>query len=109
MFLLNVPFSLQEIVQNAEDARASEIFFTLDERKFGSESVFNLNKGAGDGGEGFAGMQVRECLSHSSEYNINVVAAAGPGSVCLQQRQVHQGGLGGNHQSQDRQWQEEEP
>ena len=56
--LLNVSFeSLQETVQNAEDAGASEIFFTLDERKFASGSVF---KDLGDGVEGLSMMQVRQ-------------------------------------------------
>ena len=100
----------QETVQNAEDAGASEISFILDERRFASGSVFNFTKAAGDGDvEGLARMQVRQYLSHSSEcVDNNVVVVAGPGSVCLQQRSVHQGGLGGNYQSQAWQWQEEE-
>ena len=59
-FSLHCFFLLQETVQNAEDAGASEIFFSLDERKFGRGSVFNLTKGAGDGGDGLARMQARQ-------------------------------------------------
>ena len=40
-----LPKQLQETIQNAEDAKAGEICFILDERKFGKEHLFDTPQG----------------------------------------------------------------